>query len=331
MGSGAEIAHETVEHLVAKGEKVGVLKVRLYRPFSVRALRRRRCPQTVKRLAVLDRTKEPGAVGEPLYQDVVTALRESKQSAGEASSPVIGGRYGLSSKEFTPAMVKAVFDELAKAEPKHHFTVGINDDVTHLSLDVRSEPGRSSPTTWCRALFFGLGADGTVGANKNSIKIIGEDTPNYAQGYFVYDSKKSGTLTTSPPALRPAAHPLLVPGRPGRASWPATSSSFLEQVRDAGAGRARRHLPAQRALPGRRGLGPAPARGARQQIIDKKLRFYVIDAYKVAKDTGMGGAHQHHHADLLLRHLRRAPAATRPSSTSRRPSRRPTAARGRRW
>jgi len=199
MGSGAEAAHETVEFINANlGEKVGVLKVRLFRPFSgrdfVRAL-----PATVKKIAVLDRTKEPGAAGEPLYQDVVTALVEIF-TAGEAPFSqiprVVGGRYGLSSKEFTPAMIKGIFDELKKDNPKNHFTVGILDDVTHTSLEYDPSFSTEDPST-VRAVFYGLGSDGTVGANKNSIKIIGEDAGLYAQGFFVYDSKKSGSMTTS--------------------------------------------------------------------------------------------------------------------------------------
>ncbi len=191
MGSAAETAQQTVDHLVGQGEKVGVLKVHLARPWSgehfMAAL-----PATVKSLAVLDRTKEPGAAGEPLYQDVVIALMES----GKTHIKTIGGRYGLSSKEWTPGMVKAVFDEMAKPTPKNHFTVGIVDDVTFTSLEVDPSFTIESPRA-VRALFYGLGSDGTVGANKNSIKIIGEDTPNFAQGYFVYDSKKSGAITVS--------------------------------------------------------------------------------------------------------------------------------------
>jgi len=190
MGSGAETAHETVEWLATRGEKVGVLKVRLYRPFSIEAFVAA-LPASVRSLAVLDRTKEPGAIGDPLYLDVVAAL-------GEASRPatVVGGRYGLSSKEFTPAMVKAVLDELGRPAPRKHFTVGIVDDVTHASLPLDPEFD-VEPDEVVRAVFFGLGADGTVGANKNSIKIIGEETDNEAQGYFVYDSKKSGAVTIS--------------------------------------------------------------------------------------------------------------------------------------
>ena len=198
MGSGAETAEETANYLNEQGEKVGVLNVRLYRPFSVEHFLKA-LPATVKTIAVLDRTKEPGAAGEPLYQDVVTAINEACASGTapfKACPAVIGGRYGLSSKEFTPAMVKAVFDELKKDRPKNHFTVGINDDVTHTSLTYDPHFSIEADDT-VRCVFFGLGADGTVGANKNSIKIIGEETDNYAQGYFVYDSKKSGSVTIS--------------------------------------------------------------------------------------------------------------------------------------
>ncbi|HQY91616.1 MAG TPA: pyruvate:ferredoxin (flavodoxin) oxidoreductase, partial [Caldilinea sp.] len=184
MGSGAEAVHETVDWMLARGEKVGMVKVRLFRPFSVEHFVRA-LPVTTKSIAVLDRTKEPGAAGEPLYQDVLTALAEGAMQGWSpfAQFPrVIGGRYGLSSKEFTPAMTMGIFDELKKAQPKNHFTIGINDDVTHTSLDY--DPAFSTePKEVVRALFWGLGSDGTVGANKNSIKIIGEETDNYAQGY----------------------------------------------------------------------------------------------------------------------------------------------------
>ena len=197
MGSGGETAEATVKYLAEKGEKVGAIRVRLYRPFSNEALVKA-IPASVKSIAVLDRTKEPGAAGEPLYLDVVNALFET----GRTGIKVIGGRYGLSSKEFTPAMVKAVLDELKKPAPKNHFTVGINDDVSHTSLEVDSSFSIEFPET-VRCVFIGLGADGTVGANKNSIKIIGEETENYAQGFFYYDSKKSGTLTHPTCALVP--------------------------------------------------------------------------------------------------------------------------------
>ena len=214
MGSGCETVHETVDYLNTRGEKVGVLKVRLFRPFSaadlVAAL-----PRTTLSIAVLDRTKEPGSAGEPLYQDVITAMVEEWRHG--VMPAIVGGRYGLSSKEFTPSMVKAVFDLLCEARPKNHFTVGINDDVTHTSIIY--DPNFSiEPDDVVRAVFYGLGADGTVGANKNSIKIIGENTSNYAQGYFVYDSKKSGSTTTS--HLRFGPNPI-------RSPYLITSANFI--------------------------------------------------------------------------------------------------------
>ena len=199
MGSGCEAVHETVDYLNQQGEKVGVLKVRLYRPFDAQSLVAA-LPPTVKKIAVLDRTKEPGSSGEPLYLDVVTAVCECWQAsgAGEASGAggenaslpkIVGGRYGLSSKEFNPAMIKGIFENLQQDQPKNHFTIGINDDLSHTSLAYNPEFS-TEPDNVVRAMFYGLGSDGTVGANKNSIKIIGEETDNYAQGYFVYDSKK---------------------------------------------------------------------------------------------------------------------------------------------
>jgi len=279
MGSGADAAHETVDYLTARGEKVGVLKVRLYRPFSiehfVEAL-----PETVKAIAVLDRTKEPGSSGEPLYLDVVDALAASGRPV-----KVIGGRYGLSSKEFTPAMVKAVLDELAKPDPKKHFTVGINDDVTHTSLEY--DPRFSTePESVVRALFYGLGSDGTVGANKNSIKIIGEDTPNYAQGYFVYDSKKAGVMTVS--HLRFGPQPIKSSYLVDKATFVACHVwAFLEKFDLLAA-----------AVPGATFLLNAPfpteevwdkiPREVQQRIIDMDIKVYAINAYEVAKETGMG-------------------------------------------
>lgn len=286
MGSGAECAHEAVETLIKQGEKIGILKVRLYRPFSIEnfisAL-----PTTVKALAVLDRTKEPGATGEPLYTDVITSLTEMF-AAGKlpfAFPRVVGGRYGLSSKEFTPAMVKAVFDELSKPNPKNHFTVGIVDDVTHLSLDVDIAFSTEDPKT-VRALFYGLGADGTVGANKNSVKIIGEDTDNFAQGYFVYDSKKSGSVTTS--HLRFGPNQIRSTYLISRANFVACHQfTFLERIDVL-----------KYAEPGATFLLNAPfsvdevwdriPAPVQKQIIEKKLKFYTIDAYEVAKETGMG-------------------------------------------
>ncbi len=225
MGSGNGAAAETVDSLVAAGEKIGVIDVRLFRPFSAEALVAA-LPRTVRSIAVLDRTKEPGALGEPLYQDVVTALSEQVAAGHLAEMPrVIGGRYGLSSKEFNPAMVAAVFAELAKAEPKNHFTVGIFDDVTHTSLEV-DRAFTAEPPEVVRAVFYGLGADGTVSANKSSVKIIGDGTELYAQGYFVYDSKKSGAVTVS--HLRFGPRPIrstyqIAPDR--RTSSRATSSN----------------------------------------------------------------------------------------------------------
>jgi pyruvate-ferredoxin/flavodoxin oxidoreductase len=287
MGSGAETAHETVQWLLERGEKVGVLKVRLYRPFSlpdfIRAL-----PVTVRAIAVLDRTKEPGALGEPLYLDVVTALREAADSGMSAigrNALVIGGRYGLSSKEFTPAMVQAVFNELTAAQPKRHFSVGIVDDVTHSSLAVDADLD-IEPDDVTRAVFFGLGSDGTVGANKNSIKIIGEETDHWAQGYFVYDSKKAGAMTIS--HLRFGPRPIRSTYLIKRANFVACHAyGFMEK-----------YDVLQYAAPGavfllNAAYGPDEVwehlpREAQEHIVDKRLTFYVIDAYKVAKDTGMG-------------------------------------------
>ena len=279
MGSGADVAHETVDALVAAGEKVGLLKVRLYRPFAVEDFVEA-LPASVKSIAVLDRSKEPGATGEPLYCDVITALAEMG-----VAKKVIGGRYGLASKEFTPAMVKGVFDELAKKSPKNHFTVGIHDDVTHTSLDYDPQFSTEVEGT-VRAMFFGLGADGTVGANKNSIKIIGEETDNFAQGYFVYDSKKSGAITTS--HLRFGPRPLRSSYLISKASFVACHQfSFLERLdvlkaaetgatfllnSTFGPDEVWDHLP----------------RTVQRQIIEKKLKFYMIDGYEVARQTGMG-------------------------------------------
>jgi pyruvate-ferredoxin/flavodoxin oxidoreductase len=196
MGSGAECAHEVVDHLVGRGERVGLVKVRLYRPFSTTALVAA-LPATVRSVAVLDRTKEPGSAGEPLLLDVTAALVDGVNRSTLAALPrIIGGRYGLASKEFDPPMVKAVLDELAAEAPRWRFTVGINDDVTHLSLPVDDEFD-TEPAGVRRAVFFGLGSDGTVSSNKASIKIIGETTELQGQGYFVYDSKKSGATTVS--------------------------------------------------------------------------------------------------------------------------------------
>src|SRR6266508_5631571 len=230
MGSGAETVQETVEHLATHGEKVGVLKVRLYRPFSAEHFLAA-LPATVRTLAVLDRTKEPGSVGEPLYLDVMATVSEAAAvgSAPFGRAPrVLGGRYGLGSKEFTPAMVKGIFDEMARARPRARFTIGIHDDVTHTSLAYDPSFSTEDPAT-VRAVFYGLGADGTVGANKNSIKIIGEETGNYAQGYFVYDSKKAGSVTVS--HLRFGPQPIRAPYLIASANFVACHQfGFLEQL-----------------------------------------------------------------------------------------------------
>ncbi|MBI4671902.1 MAG: pyruvate:ferredoxin (flavodoxin) oxidoreductase [Chloroflexi bacterium] len=311
MGSGGEVAQETVEFLNAHGAKVGVLKVHLFRPFSVKHFIHA-LPATVQKIAVLDRTKEPGSAGEPLYQDVVTALMEGWESRegeeggeggegreggeGNRRMPrVIGGRYGLASKEFTPAMVKGIFDELERGDHqghpyqgrplKNHFTIGINDDVSHTSLDYDPDFSTEDPSI-IRAMFYGLGADGTVGANKNSIKIIGDETDLYAQGYFVYDSKKSGSTTTS--HLRFGPKPIHSSYLIRSANFVACHQfSFLErfEMLDAaqdgavfllnspyGPDQVWEHLP----------------RSVQEQILAKHLQFYVIDAYAVARETEMG-------------------------------------------
>ncbi len=287
MGSGAETVHETVTALIAKGEKVGVLKIRLFRPFSVDAFISA-LPPSVRAIAVMDRTREHGSIGEPLYMDILAALFEAKAEGRRATAAdpvVIGGRYGLASKEFTPGMVKAIFDELAKSKPKPHFTVGINDDVTHLSLTV-DESFRLDQPNVKRAVFFGLGADGTVGANKNSIKIIAENAGFQGQGYFVYDSKKSGAITISHLRFSPdpiqsaylldeadfvACHHFVFLDKYDVLRYAAPGATFLlnspyskDEAWD--------HMPHE----------------VQQEIIDKKVKVYVIDARKVALATGMG-------------------------------------------
>ena len=283
MGSGGEVVEETVNYLAQKGEKVGVLQIRLYRPFSVEHFIKA-LPKSVKSLAVLDRTKEPGAMGEPLYMDVVSALVEGQRS----NIKVIGGRYGLSSKEFTPAMAKAVFDELAKPEPKNHFTVGINDDVSNTSLTVDSSFSIENEGM-VSCVFFGLGSDGTVGANKNSIKIIGEETDNFAQGYFYYDSKKSGTITMSHLRFGPKAirAPYLIEA--SQANFVACHQySFLERVdmlkyaKEGG-------IFLLNSLYGPEEIWDQLQQEVQKDIIEKKLKFYVINGYDVAERTGMGG------------------------------------------
>ena len=288
IGSGAETAEEAAAWLNTQGQKVGVLKVRLYRPFNVEAFIAA-IPASVKSIAVLDRTKEPGSVGEPLYLDVITALAEARSSGLSkfACEPVvIGGRYGLGSKEFDPAMAKAIFDELLRERPKNHFTIGINDDVSGTSLDYDVEFDLEGSDV-VRAVFFGLGADGTVGANKNSIKIIGEETSNFAQGYFVYDSKKSGAMTIS--HLRFGPRPISAHYLIKRANFVAChQATFMEKFdvlgyavpkgvfllnTPFGADVIWDHLP----------------REVQQQIVEKELQFYVIDAASVAHAAGAGG------------------------------------------
>ncbi len=285
MGSGAEAAEEAVDLMVKQGEKIGMVKVRLYRPFDAKAFLAS-MPATVKSIAVLDRCKEPGGAGEPLYQDILTVLAENSASLPFAAMPtVVGGRYGLSSKEFTPAMVKGIYDELLKPAPKNHFTIGIDDDVSHSSLTYDPSFSTEDPKT-VRALFYGLGSDGTVGANKNSIKIIGSETPNYAQGYFVYDSKKSGSMTTS--HLRFGPNPIRSSYLITRASFIACHNfSFLEKMDVVEA-----------AVPGAVILLNSPYGAAevwdhlpkttQQEMLRKKIELYVIDGYKVAREAGMG-------------------------------------------
>ncbi|HQV97438.1 MAG TPA: pyruvate:ferredoxin (flavodoxin) oxidoreductase, partial [Saprospiraceae bacterium] len=286
MGSGTETTASTSEFLNSFGEKTGVIQIMLYRPFPAEDFMQA-LPKTIKSIAVLDRTKESGASGEPMYQDVMITIMENFGNSGIPSMPqIIGGRYGLSSKEFTPAMVKSIYDELKKEKPKNHFTIGIIDDLTHTSLTVDASFSLDE-STWTQALFFGLGADGTVGANKNSIKIIGENTDLYAQGYFVYDSKKSGAKTVS--HLRFGKSPIKAPylitqadfiachqfgfiGKEEMLKYAKTQSTFLinspfdkDTIWDK--------------LPYR----------IQKTIIDKKIKLFVIDATDVARKTGMPG------------------------------------------
>ncbi|TNE61598.1 MAG: pyruvate:ferredoxin (flavodoxin) oxidoreductase [Bacteroidetes bacterium] len=287
MGSGAQTASETANALATgkKGEKVGVIQVRLYRPWAKDAFLQV-LPASVKSIAVLDRTKEPGASGEPLYTDVVATVAEAFSQGKRKTMPrTVGGRYGLSSKEFTPAMAKAVFDELKKAEPKNNFTIGIHDDLTHTSLDY--DPAYTlDEAGLTQALFFGLGADGTVGANKNSIKIIGENTPLYAQGYFVYDSKKSGARTVS--HLRFGPKPIKAPYLIQQADFVACHQfNFLEKVE---------MLPLARK--GATFLLNSPyskdeiwdqlPKPVQEEILARELKMYVINASEVARSVGMG-------------------------------------------
>ena len=287
MGSGAETTRETIDALLGEGEKVGVVQVHLFRPFSIKHFVKS-IPSTVKRIAVLDRTKEPGATGEPLYLEVVNALVEAQVDGTcplKTMPQIIGGRYGLSSREFTPAMVKAVFDELKKDKPKNHFTVGIDDDVAHTSLKFHASYITESSDEF-KAVFYGLGADGTVGANKNTIKIIGEDPSFYAQGYFVYDSKKSGSQTVSHLRFGP---------KPIRSTYLVQQANFvachhfdfvkkmpvLERAAHGSVFLLNSHYDENtvwQKLPG----------SLQKEIIDKEIVFYVIDATKVARQVGLG-------------------------------------------
>jgi pyruvate-ferredoxin/flavodoxin oxidoreductase len=287
MGSGADVVQDTVENLAKKGEKVGVVKIRLYRPFPLDAFLKA-LPKTVKKIAVLDRTKEPGSLGEPIYLDVRTAIGEGMASGKfkfNGYPVIVGGRYGLGSKEFNPAMAKAVLDNLKAAKPKNKFVVGIEEDVTNCSLKVDSSFTNPMPGTY-EAMFFGLGSDGTVGANKNSIKIIGEETNNNAQAYFVYDSKKAGSMTTS--HLRFGKKPIRAPYLVQEADFVACHNfSFLEK-----------YDMLSKAKTGATFLLNAPFSAAevwdtmpkevQQQIIDKKLKFYVIDGVKLGNEIGLG-------------------------------------------
>ena len=284
MGSGADAAHETVDYLQAQGEKVGLIKVRLYRPFDANALLEA-LPNTVQKIAVLDRTKEPGADGEPLYKDIVTAIAQQHKD----NMPVIcGGRYGLSSKEFTPAMIKSIFDELGKEQPKNHFTVGIHDDVSHSSLEWDNTFRTDAHADTFQALFYGLGSDGTVSANKNTIKIIGESTELHAQGYFVYDSKKAGAVTVSHLRFGPRVIRSSYLIGDNDAQFVACHQPvFLE-----------RYPMLDKAAQGAVFLLNSPnspdtvwdtfTAGMQQQIIDKQIKLYTIDAYEVAQRNGMG-------------------------------------------
>jgi len=288
MGSGAETAEKTVNYLTEKEkEKIGIIKVRLYRPFSIKHFIEA-LPKTVKKIAVLDRTKEPGSIGEPMYLDVVTALSENmfgEEPYFKEMPTIIGGRYGLSSKEFTPAMIKAVFDELNEKEPKNHFTVGIDDDVTFTSLEYDKDFSIEGDDV-IRALFYGLGADGTVGANKNSIKIIGEETDHNAQGYFVYDSKKSLATTVSHLrfGLKPIKSTYLIETANFIACHQFTlleKFDILKNINDGGTFLINSPYSKDEVVK------KIPRRMC-EQISKKKLKFYVINAYAVAKETGMG-------------------------------------------
>ena len=284
MASATDTVEESIEYLNKNGYRVGVIKVRLALPFAsetfINAL-----PKTVQSIAVLDRTKEAGSLGEPLYHDVLTTLFEYQDGLRFDMPKIIGGRYGLSSKEFTPAMVKAIYDELQKSKPKNHFTIGIYDDVTHTSLEFDKSFILEEENQF-QALFYGLGSDGTVGANKNSIKIIGEETNNYAQGYFVYDSNKSGTMTVS--HVRFGSTPIKSSYLIERANFIAVHQALflekldiLEVAHDGGVFLLNSPYPKEH-------VWDSLPKIAQQRIIEKKLKFYAINAYEVAKNSGMG-------------------------------------------
>lgn len=285
MGSGCEAVHETVDYLRAQGAAVGVLKVRLYRPFAAAALIQA-LPETVRAIAVLDRTKEPGAPGEPLYLDVVQAIAEQYQSTRTTPPWVVGGRYGLSSKEFTPAMVKAIFDNLSREQPHNHFTIGIHDDVTRTSLDWDPTVTTESPEV-VRSVFYGLGSDGTVGANKNSIKIIGEATRHYAQGYFVYDSKKSGAVTVS--HLRFGPHPIRSTYLINRANFVACHQwEFLQKFDILGVAQTGATVLLNTPYDTPQDTWQHLPQAVQQAIRDQQIQLYAINADNVARQTGMG-------------------------------------------
>ena len=287
MGSGAGAVEETIERLVENGEKVGMVKVRLYRPFDSAAFLAA-IPRTVRAVAVLDRTKESGAPGEPLYMDVVTTLSGSHSTNGSYQGTflrIIGGRYGLSSKEFTPAMAKTVFDELSRLVPKNHFTVGIHDDVTHTSLEYDPDFSTEAPET-VRAVFYGLGSDGTVGANKNSIKIIGKGTDKHVQGYFVYDSKKSGSVTVS--HLRFGPNPIRSTYLISQANFVACHQfQFLEHMDVLSTAEPQATFLLNAPFAPESVWDRLPLQ-IQKTIIEKNLKFFVIDAYRVAREAGMG-------------------------------------------
>ncbi len=288
MGSGAGAAEETVEHLQARGEKVGLLKVRLFRPFAADLLLAA-IPDTAQKITVLDRTKEPGADGEPLYKDILSAYAQAFSNGQIATLPrITGGRFGLSSKEFTPAMVVGIFDEMKKTSPKNQFTVGIIDDITHSNLawDPSFRPDCAAEMT--NAVFYGLGSDGTVSANKNSIKIIGSETDNFVQGYFQYDSKKAGAVTVSHLRFGPKPIRSTYLIGEGEASFVAchqpTFINSYEMLDKAAPGAT--FLLNTQTSPDE--VWDSLPKNVQQQMIDKQLRFFVIDAYGIAKQTDMG-------------------------------------------